>query len=65
MPGKQFCANPKCKKELIQYRMVLMMGPRGYRRYAVCMGCAGKVDASSARAKIARSAQREGQKAGA
>jgi len=43
----------------------LMMGLRGYRRYAVCMGCAGKVDASSARAKIARSAQREGQKAGA
>lgn len=41
--AKQFCANPKCKKELKDYRMVLMIGPRGYRRYAVCQPCARKL----------------------
>jgi hypothetical protein len=32
---------PKCGKPMMEFRMVLMMGPKGYRRYAVCPGCAG------------------------
>ena len=39
---KQKCA--VCKKEVVYYRMVLMMGPKGYRRYQCCDRCAGKVD---------------------
>jgi hypothetical protein len=34
----------KCGKELTFYRMVLMMGPKGYRRYAPCDRCAAKVE---------------------
>jgi len=34
----------KCgKKHLQEYRMALMMGPKGYRRYSVCMDCAKKL----------------------
>ncbi|RJP53601.1 MAG: hypothetical protein C4583_04245 [Anaerolineaceae bacterium] len=34
-----------CKKELAEkYRQVLMIGPQGYRRYALCEGCAGKAE---------------------
>jgi hypothetical protein len=32
---------PKCKRPMLQFRMVLMMGPKGYRRYAVCINCDG------------------------
>lgn len=32
-----------CKKELVYFRQVLMMGPKGYRRYACCEKCAVKV----------------------
>lgn len=33
---------PKCRKPILEgYRMVLMSGPKGYRRYAVCARCAG------------------------
>jgi hypothetical protein len=38
---KQRCA--VCKKEILYFRMVLMMGSRGYRRYALCEKCAEKV----------------------
>jgi hypothetical protein len=34
----------QCKKELLYFRMILMMGPRGFRRYAVCDKCAEKVE---------------------
>jgi len=37
----------KCKKELGEYRMVLMIGPRGYRHYAVCIPCADKLGAGA------------------
>lgn len=43
MAGKQNCL--KCKKELNEFRMMLMIGPLGYRRYAVCLGCAKKLGA--------------------
>ena len=33
-----------CKKDLVYYRMVLMIGPMGYRRYALCEKCAAKVE---------------------
>ena len=39
--NKQHCL--KCQKELGEYRMVLMIGPKGYRRYAVCLTCADKL----------------------
>lgn len=38
-----------CKKDLVYFRQVLMMGPRGYRRYALCDRCAGKVNSPSPR----------------
>jgi len=41
MAGRQCCE--KCKKVLGQYRMVLMIGSKGYRRYPVCMKCADKL----------------------
>lgn len=35
----------KCKKDVGEkFRMVLMIGPQGYRRYALCDRCAGKVE---------------------
>lgn len=35
----------KCKRTLEnEYRMVLMMGPRGFRQYAVCLACASKMN---------------------
>jgi len=33
-----------CRKELSQFRNVLMIGPQGYRRYAVCNTCVAKVE---------------------
>ncbi len=33
-----------CKKQLTYFRMVLMMGPKGYRRYPCCDKCAAKVE---------------------
>lgn len=33
-----------CKKELTYFRMVLTVGPKGYRRYAMCDRCAGRVE---------------------
>ena len=42
MSLKQKCA--KCRKEILYFRMVLMMGPRGFRRYALCDKCADKVE---------------------
>lgn len=42
---KQRCA--VCKKEVVYFRMVLMMGPKGYRRYQCCDRCAGKVERGS------------------
>jgi len=39
--NKQFCL--KCKMELMQFRMVLTMGPKGFRRYPHCMSCADKL----------------------
>jgi predicted nucleic acid-binding Zn-ribbon protein len=56
--AKQRCV--KCGEMLDSFRMELMMGPKGFRRYAVHVEkCVKKVDASSSRAKIARSAKRE------
>lgn len=43
--NKQHCL--KCGMELDDYRMVLMIGPLGYRRYAVCLRCAGKAGAGA------------------
>lgn len=35
----------QCKKELSEkFRMVLMIGPQGYRRYACCDKCAAKAE---------------------
>jgi hypothetical protein len=42
---KQRCA--VCKKELLYFKMVLMMGPRGFRRYAVCDACKAKMEPPS------------------
>jgi RNase P subunit RPR2 len=44
---KQRCA--KCKRDLVagKTKQVMMIGPRGYRRYAVCERCAGKTPLSS------------------
>jgi hypothetical protein len=39
---KQKCA--VCKKDLLYFRQVLMMGPKGYWRYACCEKCAAKVE---------------------
>lgn len=34
----------KCgKKSLAEYRMALMHGPNGFRKYAVCLPCAKKL----------------------
>jgi len=34
----------KCgRKGLEEFRMVFMIGPKGYRRYTVCLGCAKKM----------------------
>lgn len=33
-----------CKKEMLYYRQVLMIGPMGYRRYSLCDKCAVKVE---------------------
>lgn len=38
---KNKCA--QCGKELVYFRMVLMMGTKGYRRYALCDKCADKI----------------------
>jgi hypothetical protein len=38
---------PKCKKPMMKFRMVLMMGPKGYRRYAVCPSCSGGSESKS------------------
>lgn len=29
----------RCGAQLVSYRMQLMHGPRGYRKYAVCVVC--------------------------
>jgi hypothetical protein len=42
---RQHCL--KCNKELKEYRMVLTHGPRGYRKYAVCLACADKLGAGA------------------
>ncbi len=34
----------RCGKDLIYFTMVLMMGPRGFRRYPVCDPCKAKID---------------------
>jgi hypothetical protein len=34
----------KCGKELVYFRMVLAMGPKGYRRYAYCDKCADQAE---------------------
>ena len=41
----------QCGKELIYFRMVLMMGTKGYRRYALCDKCADKVEKKNALVK--------------
>jgi len=42
MTVSQTCQN--CGKKISgEFRMVLMMGPKGYRRYAVHPSCAGNV----------------------
>ena len=33
-----------CRKEMLYYRQVLMIGPQGYRRYALCDKCAAKAE---------------------
>ena len=33
-----------CAKELTYFHMVLTMGPKGYRRYAMCDRCAMKAE---------------------
>lgn len=38
----------KCKKELVYYRMVLMIGPKEYRRYPLCDRCAAEVEKKTA-----------------
>jgi hypothetical protein len=40
--AKQKCT--KCGKDLIYYRLVLMMGPRGFRRYPVCDPCGTAIE---------------------
>lgn len=52
---KQKCA--VCKRELTYYRMVLIMGPRGYRRYAFCNQCAEKIEKKN---KEGRKIRKEG-----
>ncbi len=42
MKPKQKCVI--CGKELVYFRMVLMMGPKGFRRYACCDKCADKTE---------------------
>lgn len=38
----------RCKKDLLAgFRLVLMDGPLGYRRYAVCLTCAKKLGAGA------------------
>jgi len=37
---KQRCA--VCKKEVASFRLILMMGSMGYRRYKCCEKCAAK-----------------------
>jgi len=35
----------RCKKEMVEgFKMILQMGPRGFRRYATCDVCAAKID---------------------
>jgi hypothetical protein len=39
----------KCKKEIManvkgNYKMILQMGPRGFRTYATCTLCAAKME---------------------
>jgi hypothetical protein len=37
----------QCHKELASgFRMILMMGPQGFRKYAVCEKCAKEVERS-------------------
>lgn len=39
---KQKCA--KCQQALVCYSMVLMNGPNGFRRYALCDKCKADVE---------------------
>lgn len=35
----------KCKKEMeTGFKMILQMGPRGFRKYATCEKCAAKLE---------------------
>ena len=43
-----------CRKELSQFRNVLMIGPQGYRRYALCNTCAEKVEKKQSRGDALR-----------
>lgn len=46
----QICAVKGCKAKLLDgYRMVLMMGPQGYRRYPICRKCAEKMGLDAAK----------------
>lgn len=48
MNGKINCT--KCgKKGLAEYRMALMQGPNGFRRYSVCPSCAVKLGLGDAK----------------
>jgi len=55
---KQKCV--QCHKELASgFRMILMMGPQGFRKYAVCGRCAEKVTPSPALPPRGKGASRE------
>lgn len=54
----------KCgKKDLKEYRMELLHGPNGYRRYSVCVECAGgSAKAGGGRQKAAKRAKGKARK---
>lgn len=56
----------QCKKEMeTGFKMILQMGPRGYRKYATCDKCAAKLDGVGRRSGDQRGTdqRRIGQKA--
>lgn len=51
---KQLCAI--CKKQAAPFKMVLMVGPKGYRTYKLCEKCASKTQASKEQQSAKRTA---------
>jgi hypothetical protein len=45
----------RCKKEMVEgFKMILQMGPRGFRRYATCDVCAAKLEKANGRNRYQR-----------